>query len=48
MMVYPTSLETPMRNNSLLKVRAAEDNEKREDPKKCASMVLEGMLAKKE
>ncbi len=39
MMVYPTSLETPMRSNSLIKTQS-QSQEKREDPKKCASLVL--------
>lgn len=47
MMVYPTSLETPMRSNSLIK-NHSESKEKREDPKKCASLVLESIEKGKE
>lgn len=42
MMVYPTSLETPMRQHSLIKA-AHESQEKREDPKKCAEMIIRGI-----
>jgi dehydrogenase/reductase SDR family protein 7B len=42
MMVYPTSLETPMRNNSLIK-SSSEGNSKREDPRKCAEVIIKGV-----
>jgi hypothetical protein len=29
-----------MRNNSLIKAKVSEEAEKREDPKKCASLVI--------
>ena len=42
LMVYPTSLETPMRSHSLIKSEK-EGGEKREDPKKCAELIIKGM-----
>ena len=44
MMVYPTSLETPMRQNSLIK-GSSQVEEKREDPKKCADLIIRGLDA---
>ena len=45
MMVYPTSLETPMRSHSLVKGEADEEGKgsKREDPRRCAEMVVKGI-----
>jgi short-subunit dehydrogenase len=47
LMVYPTSLETPMRNNSLIKGPATVSKEKREDPKQCAEMIVDGIEHRK-
>ena len=37
-----------MRNNSLIKAAVNSSKEKREDPKKCAEMIVEGINKKKE
>jgi hypothetical protein len=46
-MVYPTSLDTPMRSHSLIKAQQGKEEEKREDPKKCAELIVAGIEKQK-
>ena len=42
-MVYPTSLDTPMRTNSLIQSHSEGEDKRREDPNKCALMIIDAM-----